>query len=1375
MRSENWIVLLVMLLISTTGALGQCANAGNDTLVCGYRFGLIGEPAGGTWTYLCSDSTRWLELGGTSPNGRALAFASECGTYSFIYTVSDTSCMDADTVQVSYEDPGEQSRRIQYDIDIQYGNHSCPGLPIDSCGHIQVIPGASPPNPRWFISLTGMCQSDYPDPVVSAIDSSSCMATINYVGVNAMDTVQTLWTSTQEPFLEVDKQAGEIINNRFDEFLSIIEGSLMNGLDSTCREFEKCFVRSGNCVDTVFDTIPVIIPVHLGGQWGLVDSSGTRMLNDTTDFSRGGRDYRIIVATGARNFGSGDLQFELYERDARNRTIDLDTTLELIIFWSEDWTYDTTERLIPRLVQTGNCIDCGSLGVMYDTLVFPEIPTTFCPTIQLYFNPPVEVEIFGDTVICEDDFVILSATPGFEEYSWSNGTTSPVNFITEPDSFLLTVTDSDGCTATNTVIVIESEPVNYQLLYDSTEWCENNCSEFDISGSGILSYEWSNGTEDTTAIYCFSEEDDEVTIEITDTLGCRYDDTIPLTILQTTFISAGPDMLITCNQPEVTLMPDSAQLVNAGYFLWEGPGINPGNANRIFPTVDVEGTYVLLNGDDAFGCLAADTVRVRLFDDKPEINVSGDQLINCQNLEVSFSGNLVDAGNNDIFYWEGPGINAGNRTNRRITTDMPGEYIFFGCNEITGCCNMDTVIVELNKNRPIADAGEDRFLTCDSNVVVLGGNNSTVGVDFVFIWEGPGIDATNEREQFPSVRIPGVYTFRVTDTISKCVTEDMVTVINRGNIPIASAGGDLLLTCDSPTARLTKAGSSVGSGIGFEWEGPGITAQNRMSSFPVVDEPGNYILHVIDSVGNCRAADTVTVIDEIRFPDVTAGADKNIDCNTRDVILAAEINNDNGRMVASWEGPGINAGNRNRIRPSVDREGIYIITVIDTLNGCESSDTVEVTGELNPPQVDAGNDGTIDCDNPEVNLNAVLTGFDSTFNDFIWAGPDIIAQRRNQLNQMVSKPGQYIATIRATNENCEVSDTVIVEIDTIKPVMDAGDIAIIGCTGDTVILTADSDTQLRGVQWFTTDGQIIGSAEGTEIVAGSIGTYYVQGTAENGCIGIDSVVVEEFGGIDFFINDNSIQPACEDLNNGEASVGIRGQNLPYTISVDGQPFTTDLTITGLSPGNHTLVIMDGDGCTGSLEFFIPALEGFDRIRDDSTVTIDLCDQVDPVVMIGDNLGYGENFIYWRDDMTAPIEREVEDTGRYELVFENRCDTASIFYKITSNVLPVEQDSIFQMPNAFTPNGDGKNDVFGPDFMIDVDAFDFDQYSFIVYNRWGNIVFESTTPGEKWDGNTDGEDAPSEVYLFRLFIGEIMDCTGNMVPIEPQVGDVTLIR
>jgi gliding motility-associated-like protein len=74
----------------------------------------------------------------------------------------------------------------------------------------------------------------------------------------------------------------------------------------------------------------------------------------------------------------------------------------------------------------------------------------------------------------------------------------------------------------------------------------------------------------------------------------------------------------------------------------------------------------------------------------------------------------------------------------------------------------------------------------------------------------------------------------------------------------------------------------------------------------------------------------------------------------------------------------------------------------------------------------------------------------------------------------------------------------------------------------------------------------------------------------------------------------------------------------------------------------------------------------------------------------------------------------------------------------------EGDQLLYMPDAFSPNGDGINDVFRPKFIGPAA-----KYEFNIYNRWGQLIFRSTTPGVGWDGKYKSKDQPQDVFVYYV--------------------------
>lgn len=89
---------------------------------------------------------------------------------------------------------------------------------------------------------------------------------------------------------------------------------------------------------------------------------------------------------------------------------------------------------------------------------------------------------------------------------------------------------------------------------------------------------------------------------------------------------------------------------------------------------------------------------------------------------------------------------------------------------------------------------------------------------------------------------------------------------------------------------------------------------------------------------------------------------------------------------------------------------------------------------------------------------------------------------------------------------------------------------------------------------------------------------------------------------------------------------------------------------------------------------------------------------------------------------------VDEPGIYEVVAENQCGSTAFEVEIES----VDCSCPAYVPNVFTPNGDGLNDLFIP--LISCGP---EQYELLIFNRWGNEVFSSNDPNRHWNGDSNG--------------------------------------
>lgn len=99
----------------------------------------------------------------------------------------------------------------------------------------------------------------------------------------------------------------------------------------------------------------------------------------------------------------------------------------------------------------------------------------------------------------------------------------------------------------------------------------------------------------------------------------------------------------------------------------------------------------------------------------------------------------------------------------------------------------------------------------------------------------------------------------------------------------------------------------------------------------------------------------------------------------------------------------------------------------------------------------------------------------------------------------------------------------------------------------------------------------------------------------------------------------------------------------------------------------------------------------------------------------------------------------QDNGIFVYYIKAVHDTLNVF-STSNEVTLIQEPSVFT-PNSFTPNGDGLNETWSP-----VSSF-IKNYNLKIFNRWGNLIFESNEANRQWDGRYQGQPAPLGVYFY----------------------------
>ena len=282
------------------------------------------------------------------------------------------------------------------------------------------------------------------------------------------------------------------------------------------------------------------------------------------------------------------------------------------------------------------------------------------------------------------------------------------------------------------------------------------------------------------------------------------------------------------------------------------------------------------------------------------------------------------------------------------------------------------------------------------------------------------------------------------------------------------------------------------------------------------------------------------------------------------------------------------------------------------------------------------------------------------------------------------------------------------------------------------------------------------------------GTYIVTVSDHNLCDTVLSItfVAPPLISIDTLLIDSV---SCPQYSDGSIQIvgtgGTPGSPVPYEYSIDGSNYQPSEIFGNLAKGTYHLYIRDGQGCILDTIVSVgePATPVLTIMPQDSM--INLGKSITLVSAISPYAGNSINFYQW-----SPI------TGLSCMDCANTVATPYVYstYTLTVNYLAncsvsqtvtifVGNGEDFFIPNAFSPNGDGNNDVFN------VYGADIAKASMRIYNRWGEKVFDSGSQWLGWDGMYKGVMQNPGVYTYTV------EATYLNGKVREKKGSFTLMR
>ncbi len=1178
-RRLNIGLFLLFILSYAPSVFSQnCSQAGKDTSICGYSVRLEGQPGAGQWSYVCREDKAIASIFNSGSNG--IISVTRCGDYKFVYKADD--CSDSDTIQVTFYDPSDEKVNIQYDISLGYDKVECHDFNPDTCGNRRIIAGKNPPLPQWNFNLQGICSGTRYLIDVNGVDSSTCLANAINIRPESFNLKgERHWSPTQNVLIRIGPD-GHVEQNIFVSFLQILTNSLENQLKDSCGILSECTQYTDQCIDTLYDTTYLSIPVRSGGHWTFIGQGGAVGLDTLDRITINNKPYSLLVKPSPKYYGPDPITFELWEIK-NNKRVNIDTALQADVFWEEDWFYDTIRRVVPKYIQDTTCLNCGFVDRVYGAFHIPMPPViSSCNTLLLNFTPLPLLRLPSDTAICDGEILILD--PGeFKDYKWENGITSRYRSVLDPGTYSVTVTAPNGCIDSATTLVTNaSAPVIHIQRTDSSAVCLGDPVGLDLVAPNRSRISWSTG-DSTRHISVQAKNQNIIGVEVIDSNGCLARDTFVFVGQSATIqINAGPDQTLNCGQHEVQPMPDSSTRSFFQTYFWSGPGIDSMKSRDTFPVLDSAGLFYLAVLDTSTGCYARDTFLVNWDTLTPYFSKLQNRVLDCtrDSILIDLENTLDDQW---TLSWTGPGIDSSNAAKRRLGLRDTGWYFIEVCNPQNLCCTYDSFRLIRHLFKPLARAGSDQRILCREPYVWIGDTSSRLSPNTLIQWMGPGIVGPTDSIPTKADR-SGSYILLLTDTLSHCEDQDTVMVFASETLPVASAGEDIKLSCDEPIALLDASNSVIPTSATLTWNGPDVNASNRSDIKIQVQTAGQYILTIEDTISGCVSMDTVLVTGSVNYPRIDAGVDKILTCITPNTQLAGIILNPNLTQLIRWEGPGINDNNRDQLQPKVEAPGVYYLTVTDSSSGCSTLDSVEVLGLFNPAKVNAGEDKQIDCNNREVRLVGSVKGL-SPKASFIWTGPGVSTTNQNNLVITVDTPGFYILQTQYPNSFCNRMDTVQVELDTTPPVIVFPDSVNINCiTNRAVIEAIPSDTaRIRQLIWSAQHGyEYLDKPYKISLTSPDTVRVFARGT--NGCSLLKQIIVKDWNRFDILFD---VTPSCPGDSTGTLAIHVSpAQSGPFTYSTDSVNFGSGNTIKALPAGQYTAYVRNDEGCILSKDFII---------------------------------------------------------------------------------------------------------------------------------------------------------------------------------------------
>jgi gliding motility-associated-like protein len=942
-----------------------------------------------------------------------------------------------------------------------------------------------------------------------------------------------------------------------------------------------------------------------------------------------------------------------------------------------------------------------------------------------------------------------SATPtgtGAFTYIWSNGTTTQTISNLDAGTYKVTATSAAGCSAQAEVVVGYLKNISANIVTANTNFNSATGTATVTTASGgtpPYTYKWSNGQTGQTAI---GLAEGTYSVTVTDAEGCQV-------IVTGVVVKSNPNISLILTKTDA-----SCRDVSNGSILSTPTGTAPftykwSNGATTKDLINVAaGTYILTI-TDAAGLTA--TSQATVINSRTLSLNTGTTNADCSTNTGTASVSNISGGVEPYIYrWSNgqttqTANNLGAGTYKVTVTDAQG-------------CSVEGVDIIVNSNAPnitTAVVVTDEICNNKNGKIVF---NTTGGAaPYTYKWSG-GTNTDNLAA--------GDYTFTITDA-NKCVKIEKVTLKTQGGIkatfaatPIYNTADPATCTGDSVTTKLASA-STIAGAI-YKWSYPTNRTSTEVS--PTVKLPigTNAVQLTITSPEGC--VDSVkTNIVSISPKIIVDVLDSALTCQGVSFLILSKNNNPGFPMTYKWSPDSLFVSATNIGNPSVLVKGSGSNKVYVTISnsvGCTKIDSVLLT--------------TIPLDAVKLsdlsfkqNCNRTISFTDKSLyaDKYTWkfgdpSNPNAGSSEANPIYTYGQSGTFQVTLIPKTGCLDTLKLTVPVRPSSATSVI-ANDTTV--CNANPLQIKATSSIPNPKFEWSINPNftPVFSTTNAINITpTNPKSTYYVRVVDSLGCVGMDTVVVNNGTlklSIDTLIN------ICKSL---DKKISLTNNNLGDTLKIVWTPTSA---IVGSNSGKEVIIKTTTDftlgaqvsnqfGCSQTLSIPVKAREVDAKVAVDVNIVI----LDDKITLSSEPTGTGYTY-QWTpaSEVTDPKSAKTtafpkQDTKYVvEITDQYGCkDTASV--PVTVLTAKCSEPYVF-VPRAFSPNNDGLNEkvyVRG-EYLLE------EGFEFAIYNRWGERVFFTKSREVGWDGTSGSKGVCPDVYGYyvkgKCRKGEVYFKKGNI--------------